>query len=551
MFGKSPQLQNRLHFFRMLLYGRMMLYRISAAAFSILALLTPVAAQDQAPPKPKLVVVVVVDQFRYDYLTRFRHDYHGGLETLLTKGADFTNGFYAQVPTVTAVGHSIMLSGAMPAASGIVGNSWFDRAENKIVTSVCDWNERVIGAPQPKESAKCTDSDPASPRRLLVSTLGDELRDAHPESKVIGISIKARGAILPSGHSANGAFWFDDGTGAFVSSSYYMQNLPAWADAFNNQKLAAKYIEQKWDGFPTWDFHSKGNTYSKIPASPWGNELIEKFAEAAITGEKLGQRGTTDLLTVSLSSNDYVGHAVGPNAPEVRDMAIRTDQLLGGLFNVIEKNVGMKDTVVVLSADHGVGATPKHDEETHMPGGYVKGNPEEIVQRALATTFGDGPWLIPGASETSLYINWDTALKPRKASGEPLEEDDLYRVATSALLSSPDLHVARVYTRAELENGEYGDFIAQAVMNGFNSKRSGDLFIVFEPGWMPGTSGTTHFSPWAYDRHVPMLLMGPGIRPGRYDETVAVNDIAPTLTTLLDVQTPSGSSGHVLPILKH
>jgi predicted AlkP superfamily pyrophosphatase or phosphodiesterase len=523
--------------------------RIALIAISLMLLLTR-ESPAQTAAKPKLVVVVVVDQFRYDYLTRFRQDYHGGLDRLLSKGADFTNGFYGQIPTVTAVGHSIMLSGAMPAVSGIVGNSWYDREEGKLVTSVCDWTQTVVGAAQPKAGDKCTDSDPASPRRLLVSTLGDELKDAHPESKVIGVSIKARGAILPSGHSANGAFWFDDDNGNFVTSSYYVEKLPGWADAFNNQKLAAKFVEQKWDGFPTWDFHSKAKAFAKLPASPWGNELIEKFAEAAITGEKLGQRGVTDLLTVSFSSNDYVGHAVGPNAPEVRDMAVRTDELLGKLFSVIDRSVGMKDTVVVLSADHGVGATPKHDQETHMPGGYVKGNPEEIVQNALAKAFGEGPWLIPGAGETALYLNWDTAMKARKASsGEPLEEDDLYRVATGALMAMPDMHVARVYTRAELENGEYGDFVAQAAMNGFNPKRSGELFIVFEPGYMPGASGTTHFSPWAYDRHVPILLMGPGIKPGRYDENVQVNDIAPTLATLLDVQTPSGSSGHVLPVL--
>jgi predicted AlkP superfamily pyrophosphatase or phosphodiesterase len=526
-------------------------HRLLTTAFSAVAMLLPSMVLAQAPLKPKLVVVVVIDQFRYDYLTRFRQDYHGGLNRLLSQGADFTNGFYAQIPTVTAVGHSMMLSGAMPAASGIVGNSWYDRAEGKVVTSVCDWTVTVVGAPQPKEGDKCTDSDPASPKRLLVSTLGDELKDAHPESKVIGVSIKARGAILPSGHAANGAFWFDDETGNFVTSSFYMEKLPAWAEAFNNQKLAAKYVDQPWDGFAKWDFHSKGNAYSKLPASPWGNELIEKFAESAIKGEKLGQRGVTDLLTVSFSSNDYVGHAVGPNAPEVRDMAIRTDQLLGKLFDLIDKGAGMNNTVVVLSADHGVAATPLHDEETHMPGGYVKGNPTEIVEHALVANFGGGSWLIPGAGETSLYLNWKQVLRVKKPSGESLEEDDIYHVASSALLAAPDLHVARVYTREQLENGLFGDFIALAQMNGFNPKRSGDINIVFEPGYITGSSGTSHFSPWAYDRHVPMLLMGPGIKPGRYDANVEVNDIAPTLATLLDIQTPSGSSGRVLPALTH
>ncbi len=242
----------------MLLYGRMKLLRLFVP-LTLLAMAPGAPAQTNRAPekKPKLVVMVVIDQFRYDYLTRFRNDYKGGLHRMLTEGADFTNAFYTQIPTVTAVGHSIMLSGAMPATSGIVGNTWFDRAENKIVTSVCDWNMRVIGADQPRQSAKCTDADPASPNRLLVSTLGDELKDAHPGSVVIGVSLKARSAILPSGHRANGAYWFDDETGAFVSSSYYMEQLPDWAAGFNNQKPPAKYVDRKWEGFPTWDFHAK------------------------------------------------------------------------------------------------------------------------------------------------------------------------------------------------------------------------------------------------------------------------------------------------------
>ena len=341
------------------------------------------------------------------------------------------------------------------------------------------------------------------PHRLLVSTLGDELKDAHPESKVIGISIKARGAILPSGHSANGAFWFDDGTGNFVTSSFYMEKLPDWATAYNNQKLPAKYVNQKWEGFSGWDFHSdSANAFSKLPASPWGNELIEGFAEAAITGEKLGQRGVTDLLTISFSSNDYVGHAVGPNAPEVRDMSIRTDQLLGKLFDLIDKGPGMSNTVVVLSADHGVASTPEHDGETHVPGGYIYVDPEDVVQNALTHRFGKGSWLIPGAGESTLYLNWETVLKAKNPSGEPIEEEDIYRVATNALFATPQLHVARAYSRDQLEAGVTGDFIAQAFANGFYPKRSPDITIVYDSGYITGTAGTTHFSPWAYDRHV-------------------------------------------------
>ena len=430
----------------MLPYGRMTVHRIAAVAFVLLSLFAPAATRAQADPKPKLVVVVVVDQFRYDYLTRFRSDYHGGLDRLLTHGANFTNGFYAQVPTVTAVGHSIIMTGAMPSVSGMVGNSWYERAEGKVVTSVCDWNFTVVGAPQPPKGEKCTDSDPASPNRLLVTALGDELKDAHPDSKVIGISIKPRGAVLPSGHSANGAFWFDDATGNFVTSSFYMERLPDWADGFNGQKLPAKYVDQKWDGFPSWDFHSTGNAYAKLPASPWGNELIEGFAEAAINGEKLGQRGATDLLTISFSSNDYVGHAVGPNALEVRDMALRTDQLLAKLFDLIDKGPGMSNTVIVLSADHGVASTPEHDEATHVPGGYVYADAEDVVRSALTRRFGKAEWLIPGAGDTTLYLNWDTIRKAHQRAGEPVEEEDIYRVATNALMTTNLLHVLRVYS---------------------------------------------------------------------------------------------------------
>src|SRR5690242_11461583 len=269
-----------------------------------------------AAEKPKLVVAIAIDQFRYDYLTRFRPDYHGGLNLLLTQGADFTNAHYLQAPTITAVGHSIFLSGAMPAVSGIVGNAWYNRFTKKQVTSVCDWDYQVVGGAQPTQGAKCTDEDPASPRRLLVSTVGDELRDVNDKSRVIGISLKARAAILPSGHRANAAFWFDLTSGNFISSSYYGPKLPSWAADFNAGKPAEAYLNKEWPGFPSWKFTSSTRErFQKVPASPWGNELIERFAEAAIAGEQLVQRGETDLLTVSFSSNDYVGHAVGPDAP--------------------------------------------------------------------------------------------------------------------------------------------------------------------------------------------------------------------------------------------
>lgn len=512
------------------------------ALFVAISLVASCSFAQQPEPKPKLVVAIVIDQFRHDYLTRFRHDYHGGLDYLLNNGANFTNAYYAQVPTVTAVGHSIFLSGAMPAVSGMVGNSWFDRDENTFVTSVCDWRYTTIGGTQGTRGGKCTDADPASPNRLLVTTLGDELRNVNEQSKVVGVSIKARGAILPSGHRALGAFWFDDKTGNFVSSSFYMNALPEWATSFNAQKRPEKYLDQEWPGFPTRKFHahSGADPYALLPASPWGNELIEQFAEQAITGEKLGQRGVTDLLTVSFSSNDYVGHAVGPDAPEVRDMAIRVDEQIGKLFHLLDQTIGMKNVLVVLTADHGVAPTGTTDEKRKIPGGYLRADIEDAAQSALSRKFGQGPWLMPGAGETVLYLNNETVAKSKATI------DDIYQSVSDALLSMPQLHLARVYSRKQLMNGVNGDFIAQAVMNGFNQRRSGDIFLIFEPNYIPGTSGTSHFSPYGYDRHVPMLFAGPGIKSGRFENRVIVNDIAPTLASMLEIETPSGSSGRVL-----
>ena len=523
--------------------------KFTAIIAFLLALMASWSASAFSPlEKPRLIVGIIIDQFRYDYLTRFRTDYHGGIDYMLNHGADFTNAFYAQVPNVTAVGHSIFLSGAMPSVSGIIGNAWYDRSERQVVTSVCDWTVKIIGGHQDEKRANCTDSDPASPRRLLVSTLGDELRNANSDSKVIGISIKPRGAILPSGHRAAGAYWFDDVTGNFVTSSFYMNELPPWAQAFNTQKLPAKYVEQKWEGFPAWNFSAAGSRtpYSKLPAGPWGNELIETFAEKAIVGEKLGQRGPTDLLTVSFSSNDYVGHAAGPDSPEVRDMAIRTDRLIGNLFRVIDQQVGLKNVTVVLSADHGVAPLPARDEADRMPGGYITARVEDLVTSALDREYGKADWVVPGGGETAIYFNHEAIRTAKSSEGKQLTDAEVLAIAKDTILAAPQLHVVRVYTREQLDNGVAGDFIAQAEMNGYFPRRSGDLILVFEPGYVPGTTGTTHFSSYSYDRHVPVLFMGPGIRPGRYDITIEPNDIAPTLATVLDLQTPSGSSGRVL-----
>lgn len=491
-----------------------------AAAASLLA---------AAPKKPKLVLAVVVDQFRYDYLTRFRADYTAGLNRLLTHGAVFTNAQYEHFPTVTAVGHSTFLSGATPSINGIIGNDWYDRDEGREVTSVSDSKTQLVGGRGGAGS---------SPARLLVSTVGDELKIADlGRSRVIGVSLKDRSAILPAGHMANGAYWFDNTSGNFVSSTFYFADVPHWVKAFNDSRPAARYAGATW-------LHHKmpqdgKELYAALAASPFGNELVAGFAERAIEAEELGRHDVTDVLSVSFSSNDYVGHEVGPDAPEVREMSIRTDKVLGELLAAAEKSAGADNVLVVLTADHGVAPLPEVNEARRMPGGRPPaGIFNKTAQDALTRKYGTGKWII-GGTEHSLYFNQDLIAEKK------LDPAEVNRTAADALSKLP--HVFRVYTRDQLANGNVQqDLISRRVMNGFYARRSGDVEILLEPYWIFTQTGATHGTAFDYDTHVPVIFMGAGIRPGRYYQSIAVNDIAPTLAAILEIETPSGSVGRVL-----
>jgi predicted AlkP superfamily pyrophosphatase or phosphodiesterase len=479
--------------------------------------------------KPKLILTVVVDQFRYDYLTRFRPGYNGGIEELLTKGAVFTNARYIHFPTVTAVGHSTVLSGAIPAISGIIANEWYDREGNKNVTSVSDPQEKLLGGI----------GEASSPKRMLVSTVGDEMRIVNPNSKVIGISLKDRAAILPVGRMANGAYWFDNKSGGFVSSTFYFTELPGWVKDFNQSRPADKFAGSEWMGKK---FAPAGEALNaSLAASPWGNELIETFAERAVESEELGKRGLTDLLAVSFSSNDYVGHAVGPDDPQVQDMAIRTDILLRKLFGFLDKQVGMQDVLVVFTADHGVAPIPEMSMQRKMNGGrYPSGVVEKAVQSALESRFGAGKWIsavLEGGN--MLYLNLDL-IREKK-----LDRTEVEGVAAEAARTVG--HIFRVYTREQIMNDAVGgDVVGQAVKNGFYPARGEDIVVIQEPYWIFGARGTSHGTPFGYDTHVPVIFMGPGIKAGKYYGTVAVNDIAPTLATMMEVEIPSGAMGRVL-----
>lgn len=508
------------------------------AAFSLpVSSQTPPKPATAASRKPKLVLMIVVDQFRADYLWRFREQYNGGFERMMRQGAMFVNAHYEHFPTVTAIGHSTILSGATPSVSGIVGNEWHDRATGKSITSVVDSSLKLLGAP----------GTASSPHRLLVSTLGDEMKsNGRGTPKSIGISIKDRSAILPVGRTADGAFWFDNKTGHFVSSTWYFPELPKWVAAFNDSRTANQWLNKSWvsiEDSKAKPFEEMGTEpaekyYAKMQRTPYGNDLLEAFAEKAVEGEKLGQRGDTDLLSISFSSNDYVGHDFGPDDPRVRDIAIRTDRTLAKLFAFLDKKIGMANVLVAFTADHGVSPSAESQKARRMPGGRLS-EPQmvEMVEKALAAQFGGTKWVV-GRSGPTMYLNYDLMRQMK------LDPKEVRAVAATALRAFP--HIARVYTREDLLTMAPRDKVDRRVRAGFNEARGGDIYPVTEPYFTYGKDAASHGSPYNYDSHVPLILMGPGLKAGRYATGAAVNDIAPTLATLLDVETPSGSSGRVL-----
>ncbi|MEO8096563.1 MAG: alkaline phosphatase family protein [Acidobacteriota bacterium] len=502
---------------------RRRLFLMAALAASLLA------QPPQTGQRPKLVLAIVVDQFRYDYLTRFSPEFKGGLKRLMEQGAVFTNGNYEAAPTVTAVGHSTFLTGAPPSISGIAGNTWFERSEGKNVQSITDDAAMLLGG----------SGGGASPRRLLVSTVGDELKISGWGGKVIGVSLKDRSAILPAGRMADGAYWFDARGGGFVSSSYYFTVLPAWVAEFNATHAADKYAGQQWltTKLPA---QPGPQLYAAVDATPFGDRLVLDFALKTLVSEKMGTGTKTDLLAVSFSATDYVGHAAGPDSPQIHEMVLAVDKTVGDLLDAAERQAGVGNVLVAFTADHGVSPIPEENMARKLAGGRFNAQQERAaVETALKAEFGDGVY-VTATGELGLYLNLELV------ASKKLDRRDVERLAAETLRKQP--HVFRVYTRTEMQTGNGGDRIDQRVRNGFNSARSGDLVVVHEPSYLTGTSGTNHGSPFSYDTHVPMIFWGPPsmVRKGLYNRDAAVIDIAPTLTTILRIAEPSGSVGRVL-----
>ncbi len=509
---------------------------------------------------PKLVVAILVDQLRYDYLERF-HDHfcEGGFKLLAEKGTFLTFARYDYCPTVTGPGHASFLSGTSPSVHGIIGNDWFDKASKKSVYCCSDESVHGVGTSSP--------AGKMSPRNFIGGTLADEMR-LRFRSKVIGISMKDRGAIFPAGKQPAGAYWFESSSGKFITSSYYRPELPNWVEKFNSEERPKAFVGQTWERLlePSkylWEDDQLGEGmfagekspvfphaiaispkagYENIISSPYGNALLADFAKAAIEGEQLGQGPQTDLLSVSFSCIDYVGHRFGPYSQEVQDITLRLDRQLADLLAYIDQKIGLSNTAIVLTADHGVAPTPEFSK-THGLGGERIDDIAlvgELLEK-LNDRFGEGSYLLHRKlSDGQLHFNHETLREKHIAAPVLAEFIREWALATGKFQAC--------FTREQLLNGQTPGAVGRLVLNGYNAERSGDIVLVLKPYILHSgsKSGTTHGSPFSYDTHVPVLFYGPSFKSGRYSDEFYITDIAPTLSAALHMESPAGCLGKPL-----
>ncbi len=500
--------------------------------------------------KPRLVVFISVDQARFDYLIRFRPLFKDGLKLILDRGTDFTNTFHDYATTETGPGHATLSTGSFPSNSGIIANEWFDRGKKRVVNCVEDSASPVVTS---KGVSAAGTSSGRSPRHLLLSGLGDWIRQADPESKVFAASRKDRGAILLGGLGANAAFWYDEKTGEFVTSQYYSRTYPEWIRAFTLEHSPARKFGMLWTPLGVTEAAARtaeieavnctstfphpigGLTFTPDAAyflafggTPYMDEYLGEFAQKLIAQENLGQDDHLDYLGLSFSAVDFVGHTYGPNSPEALDTFLRLDQTLGALFRYLDRKVGLDRVVVSFSADHGVMGLPEYQKTKNLPGSRV--TMEDVVclegiGAKLEEKFGKGNWLLD-----DLYLDYDSLSKKN------LSQEQVERELSSWLARCPS--VARVWTRTELLHPPANpDPFMVRFLHSFNPERSPDLLVQYKEYVLPHFGpGTGHGSPYDYDRHIPFVLIVPGRPPTVVDQEIRSVDIAPTVASTLGIK---------------
>lgn len=512
--------------------------------------------------QPKLVVGIVVDQMRHDYIYRYWNKFgNGGFKKIINEGYFYRNAHYNYVPTYTGPGHASIYTGTSPATHGIIANEWFSKETGKMTYCTYDENAKSVGT----ESA----AGAMSPKNLLVTTIGDELKlSTNQQSKVFSISFKDRSSIFPAGHTANGAFWFDGSTGNFISSSHYMNQLPGWVNDFNNRKLAKQYLSQGWNTLYPVETYIESiadqNNYESAPnkkdkpvfpyeyktqldqgdflilkSTPQGNTIIKDLALACLKAEQLGKSKVTDMLCISFSSTDYVGHAYGPRSVEVEDVYLRLDKDLEELINTLNATVGKDNYVVFLTADHGACDVPAHLKDLKIPGGYIN---EDALETSLKTfcknVYGDS--LLLELENQQVFLN------EKRIYEMKLSKSEIEKTLANYLLSFKG--VAEAYTSDVLKNENYtDDSFKYLIQKGYNHVRSGNVAFSYNPAWMEyQDKGTTHGASYSYDTHVPVVFYGMGIPKGSCVRKIHVVDIAPTISMMLHMSFPNGTTGRPL-----
>ena len=514
----------------------------------------------QVPARPKLVVGMMVDQMRWDYLYRYQARYtNTGFKRLLKEGFSCENTFIPYLPTYTAPGHAGVYTGSVPALHGIIGNYWYSKVLKRNVYCTEDDSVRTVGT--------TSAAGKQSPKNMWASTITDELRMAtNFRNKTIGIALKDRGSILPAGHTANAAYWFDNAGGQWITSSFYMNDLPEWVKTFNAKKLPDVYMKQGWKTIYPIETYTQSTSddkwyESKLPGedntfdhatesivndkynafrhTPFGNTITFDMAKAAIEGEKLGASSATDFLAVSFSSTDYMGHQFGPNSIEMEDAYLRFDRELSAFLQYLDAKIGKGNYLLFLSADHGAAHIPGFSKEHRIPAGVLDDADIKIqLNNVLEKAFG-----LKGA--VAQVINYQVYLNDSLLVQTKTDYTTIKQYIIKELLRYPG--IANAFELGINHAYSLPFFLETMVRNGYNQKFSGDIQFIFKPQWFDGwNTGTTH-GVWApYDAHIPLVWFGWNIKPGKSNRQVYMTDIAPTLAALLHVQMPNAAIGHAI-----
>ena len=508
--------------------------------------------------RPKLVVGIVIDQMRWDYLYRYQQRYtDGGFKRLLNEGYSCENTVIPYVPSVTAIGHTSIYTGSVPSIHGIAGNNFV--VDGTKVYCTDDNTVKPVGT--------TSEAGLMSPRNLWVTTIGDEMKIAsNGRAKVVGVALKDRASILPAGHNPNGAFWFDDVTGHFVTSSYYMDKLPQWVEAFNNKQLAKQYLSEKWNTLYPKNTYIESTSdkneyeadvrpgveatlplnlpalykkygYGVIRNTPFGNALTFDMAKAALDGEQLGADAETDLLTVSCSSTDYIGHQVGTHAIETEDTYLRLDKAIADFLSYLDAKVGKGNYLVFLSADHGAMNNARFLQDRCIPAGNWDDKAvAKQLNQVLSKTYANVGDIVKTVMNYQVFFNHDVI------NQHQLDFDKIKQTVVNVL--KEDANVLYACDMQKVMTESIPEVVKYRIINGYNRERSGDVVVVLKPNYYAhGMKGTDHGAWNPYDTHIPLVFMGWGIKHGATTKPTYMTDIAPTIAALLHVQAPNGTVG--------